>query len=52
MWSSLSGSFYALNEAGLQVRGLHGTVFISQIKDGVRPAKGAFLLIKRYCDTL
>jgi len=42
MWSSLSASFYAPNETELQVRGLHGTVFISKIKNGVRPAKRCF----------
>lgn len=38
MWSSLSGSFYALNERELQVSGILRKVFLSQIMDNVRPA--------------
>jgi hypothetical protein len=37
MWSSLSGSFQALNERELQVGGSRRKVSISQIMDNVRP---------------
>jgi hypothetical protein len=42
MWSSLSGSFQALNERQLQVSGIRRKVFISQIADNVRPGDLTF----------